>query len=122
MNLVCDSENIIAIVIALDILHKNFDITATSHIKTGNKTINQIHKILQPKGAKMLIKQTITANDDFTIVLKENYPLKKIAKNIKEYYYCQKLKNSDEINFLPTKDLKDILSIPLKIKEIEGMT
>lgn len=50
---------LLAIIIALESLHKNFNIITTSLLKIGNKTIHQIQSILLSKKAKNLNKQII---------------------------------------------------------------
>lgn len=64
--------NTIAIVIALDTLHNNFDMTTTSLLKTGDKTIDQIESILQLKKAKNIRKQTTGAVKNLTMLYKDN--------------------------------------------------
>lgn len=49
----------IAIVIALDMLYNNFDITIASIVKTENKSINEIFIIIQSKEAKLKSKLVI---------------------------------------------------------------
>ena len=45
MTLGQDLWDIITIVIALDLLHEDFDTTTASLLKTGDKTIDQIQSI-----------------------------------------------------------------------------
>lgn len=52
----CNFWDIIAIVIALDILYNDFDIIITSLLQTSDKMINQIQSILQSKKAKNISK------------------------------------------------------------------
>lgn len=49
----------IAIIIVLDILHKNFNTTISNLFKVDDKSINQVQNILQSKKAKNINKQTI---------------------------------------------------------------
>lgn len=56
MTLSRDLWDIIAIMITLDSLHKDFDTTTTSLLETEDKTIDQIQSILQLKKAKNLSK------------------------------------------------------------------
>lgn len=56
--------NIIAIIIALDLIYQDFDTSTISILKTGKKSINKIYSILQSKEAKNLDKQaTRDVND-----------------------------------------------------------
>ena len=57
----CDLWDTIAILIALDSLHEDFDTTTASFLETGDKTIDKIQSILQPKEAKNLSKR-VTGN------------------------------------------------------------
>ncbi len=52
-----DLWDTIAIVIALDSLHKDFNTTTASLLETGDKTIDEIQSILQSKEAKNLSKR-----------------------------------------------------------------
>lgn len=63
----------IAIVIALDTLHDDFDTTTTSLLETGDKTIDQIQSILQLKEAKNISKQITAAVGDLAIAFRDNY-------------------------------------------------
>lgn len=49
-----DLWDTIALVIALDSLHNNFDTTTASLLETGDKSVNEIQSILQSKKAKKL--------------------------------------------------------------------
>lgn len=51
-----DLWDIIAVVIALDSLHKDFDTITTSLLKAGDKTIDQIQSIILLNEAKNLSK------------------------------------------------------------------
>ena len=59
MTLNRDLWDMIAIVIALDSLHKDFDTTTANLLETDNMTIDQIQSILQSKEAKNLSKHAI---------------------------------------------------------------
>lgn len=48
--------NIIAIIIALSFLHKDFDIITSSLLEVGDKSINSIQSILQFKKTKNITK------------------------------------------------------------------
>lgn len=52
-----DLWDVIAIVIALDSLHEDFDTTTASLLEAGDKTIDQIQSILQSKEAKNISKR-----------------------------------------------------------------
>lgn len=56
MTLGQDLLDMIAIVIVLDILHDNFDLTISSLLETEDKTIDQIKSILQLKEVKNISK------------------------------------------------------------------
>ncbi len=52
-----DLFDTIAIVIALDKLHNDFDTATGSILETGDKSIDEIFTIIQSKGAKFKSKQ-----------------------------------------------------------------
>lgn len=62
----------IGIVIALDILHDDFDTTIASLLETGNKIIDQIQSILQSKKVKNISKQTTRVVENLAISYKQN--------------------------------------------------
>lgn len=72
-----DLYNTFAIVISLDTLDDNFDITTTSLLEIGNMIIDQIQSILQSKEAKNLSKQSIRAVRDIAMTFRDNYSRKK---------------------------------------------
>lgn len=74
--------------IALNSLHKNFDITTISLLKIGNKTIDQIQSILQLKKIKNFFKRAIEVFEDLVIVFQDG---KKKANTGNECYNCHKL-------------------------------
>ena len=76
-----DLWDTIAILIALDTLHDNFDTTTASLLETGDKIINQIQSILQSKQVKNISKQTTGVVRDLAMSYKQNnnYSLKKKA-------------------------------------------
>lgn len=57
----------IAIIIALDMLYNNFDITIASIVKTENKSINEIFIIIQSKEVKLKSKLAIGNISDITL-------------------------------------------------------
>lgn len=67
----------IAIVIALNSLHKNFDTTTTSLLGLGNKTIDKIRSILQSKKAKNIRTQVKKVTDDLAMTLSDKDVFKK---------------------------------------------
>ena len=75
----------IAIVIALDSLHKDFDTTTTSLLETEDKIIDQIQNILQFKEANNISKQA-TGEDigKLAIVFQNNNAPKKKANSHKK--------------------------------------
>lgn len=86
--------NIIVIVIVLDCLHKDFNITTASLLETGNKIIDQIQSILHLKEAKNLSKRAIKAIGDlFMAFCDRNCDRKREANTDNEYYNCYKLRH-----------------------------
>lgn len=67
-----DFWDMIAIVIALDTLHDNFETIKTSLPESRDKTINQIQSILQLKKAKNISKQVTTATGNLIMAFKDN--------------------------------------------------
>lgn len=66
------SLNIIVIVIVLDILPNNFDLTSTSLLKVGDKSIDQIRSILQLRETKNISKRFIRVVTNTAISFKNN--------------------------------------------------
>lgn len=83
-----DLWHTIAIMIALDSLQKDFDITTTSLLETGDKTIDQIQSILQLKEAKNLGKRVTKSIRDLVIAFLDK---KKKANTNNKCYNCHKL-------------------------------
>lgn len=77
INLSYNLWNTIAIVIILNTLHNDFDITTTNLLKSGNKTIDQIQSILQSKKVKNINKQIIGIFRDLIMAFRNN---KKVSK------------------------------------------
>lgn len=103
--------NTIAIVIALNSLHENFDTTIASFLETGDKTIDQIQSILQFKKVKNISKQGIIRGaSNFAIAFRAKEPKKK-ANNNNECYNCYKLKNFGRNNFFSNRRLNKTISI-----------
>lgn len=81
-----DLWDTIAIVIALDSLHKNFDTITVSLLEIGDKTIDQIQSILQSKEAKNISKQaTGKGISNHAMAFRNNNALKKKANSYEEY-------------------------------------
>lgn len=95
----------IAIMIALDFLQKGFDITTTSLLETGDKTIDQIQSILQLKEAKNLSKQVTKSVRDLAMAFLDR---KKKANTNNKYYNCHKLGHFSQNCPLPDKRLNRI--------------
>lgn len=82
----------IAIVIALDFLHKDLDTTTTSLLETGDEMIDQIQSILQSKEARNISKRaTGEGIDNLAMAFRNNNAPKRKANSHKEYYNCHKL-------------------------------
>ena len=87
-----DLWDTIAIVIALDSLHEDFNTTTASLLETGDKTINQIQSILQSKEAKNISKQaTGKGIGNLAIAFRNNNAPKRKANSHEECYNCHKL-------------------------------
>ena len=83
-----DLRDIIAIVIALDTLHDNFNTTTTSLLESENKTIDQIQSILQWKEAKNISKRATKVKEDLAMAFKDsNSPKKKAYRDEKCFNY-----------------------------------
>lgn len=78
-----DLWDTIAIVIALDTLHDDFDTTTASLLETGDKTIDHIQSILQLKGAKNLSKRATGDIGDLAMAFRDN-PMKRKANSNEE--------------------------------------
>lgn len=86
----------IAIVIALNSLHKDFDTTTASLIETDDKMIDEIQSILQSKEAKNISKQVIGNKGDLAMVFRDgdsSTAPKKMIHSYKECYNCHKLEH-----------------------------
>lgn len=81
MTLERDLWDMIAIIIALDSLYKNFNTTTVSLLEKGNKTIDQIQSILQSKETMNINKQASIFN------IMQNNRFIKIAILDNLYYY-----------------------------------
>ncbi len=66
-----DLLDTIAIVIALDTLHDNFDTTTASLLESGDNTIDQIQSILQSKETKNISKRTKGAVRDLAMAFRD---------------------------------------------------
>ncbi len=76
-----DLWDTIAIVIALDSLHEDFDTTTASLLETGDKTIDQIQSILQSKEAKNLSKRAIRETSDLAMAFRDREGPKRKANS-----------------------------------------
>ena len=87
-----DLWDTIAIVIALDSLHDNFDMTNTSLLEAGDKTIDQIQSILQSKKAKNISKRVNGGTGNLAMIFRDssNTPKRK-ANSYKKCYNCHNL-------------------------------
>lgn len=87
-----DSFKTIAIVIALDTLHDDYNTTTASMFKTGNKSIDEIFAIIQSKEAKIKSKRAARNMGDIAISTqcKTSNPSfqKRKANSDKECYNC----------------------------------
>ena len=84
-----DFWDTIAIVIALDTLHDDFDTMMASLLETSNKTINKIQSILQSKEAKNISKRATGGTGELAMAFRDNNK-KKVASH-EECYNCHKL-------------------------------
>lgn len=87
-----DPFKTMAIIIALDTLHDNYNTTTASMLETGNKSINEIFAIIQSKKAKFKSKHIIRniGNAVMTIRGKTSNLLfqKRKANSDKDCYNC----------------------------------
>ena len=83
-----DFWDTIAIVIALVILHNNFDTTTASLLKSGDKIINYIQSILQSNEAKYFSKRASGVTRDLAMAFRDsNGPKKKANRDEKCFNY-----------------------------------
>lgn len=75
-----DLWDTIAIVIALDSLHEDFDTTTASLLETGDKIIDQIQSILQSKEAKNPSKRATGVTGDFAMAFRDKSRPKKTGE------------------------------------------
>lgn len=100
-----DLWDTIAIVIALDSLHEDFDTTSASLLEAGDKTIDQIQSILQSKEAKNISKRTTGAVGDLAMAFRDG---KRKANSDDECYNWHKLGHFGRDCPLPDKRLNRI--------------
>ena len=82
-----DLWDTIAIVIALDSLHDDFDTITTSPLEVGDKTLDQIQSILQSKEAKNISKRVTRGTGNLAMVFKDSSNTsKRKANSLKKYY------------------------------------
>ena len=87
-----DLWDTIAIVVALDTLHDDFDTTTASLLETGDKTIDEIHSILQSKEAKNISKRTTGGTGDLAMAFRDNTnSFKRKANSHEECFNCHEL-------------------------------
>lgn len=100
-----DLWDTIAIIIALNSLHEDFDTTTASLLKTGDKTIDQIQSILQSKEAKNLSKRATGGIGDLAMAFRDKSGPKKKANSNDECYNCHKLGHFGRDCSLPNRRL-----------------
>lgn len=86
-----DPWDTIAIVIALDTLHDDFDSTTASLLEAGDKSIDQIQSILQRREAKNISKRSTGAVGDVAMAFRDNQATKRKANSNEECYNCHRL-------------------------------
>lgn len=89
----------------LNLLYKNFNITTTSLLKTGDKTIDQIQSILQSKEAKNLSKRAIGDIGNLAMASKDKGRPKRKANSNNECYNCHKFGYFEQDCLLPNRRL-----------------
>ncbi len=99
-----DLWDIIAIVIALDSLYKDFDTTTASLLETGDKTIDKIQRIFRSHEAKNLSKQATRDTGDLAMAFRDKGPKTK-ANSDDEWYNCHKFSHFGRDCFLLDKRL-----------------
>lgn len=67
-----DFWDIIAIIIALGTLHKDFNTATASLFETDNKTINKIKSILQSKKTNDISKRAIRETSELAMAFRDN--------------------------------------------------
>lgn len=85
-------QDMIAIMIVLDSLHKNFDTTRTNLLEASDKIIDQIQSILQSKKAKKISTQvTEDGIGDLTIAFRNKNVSERMLNSNDKYYNYEKL-------------------------------
>ena len=82
-----DLWDMIAIVIALKSLHRDFDTTTASLLKTGNKSIDEIQSILQSQKAINLSKQATGDIGDLAMAFRDKDSKRKVNSDDECYNY-----------------------------------
>lgn len=81
----------IAIVVALDSLHDDFEATTASMLERGDQTIEEIQQILASAEAKLISKRATGVTGDLVMVSRgRNFGKRKVASSDK-CYNCHKL-------------------------------
>ena len=85
-----DIYNSIAIVIALDLIHNDFETKTSSLLKTGDKTIDEIQQILCSAEAKNLSKRATSVTNDLAM------SFRRPQRDYNSYLGGKQKANSDE--------------------------
>lgn len=80
----------IAIVVALDSLHDNFETTTTSILERGDKTIDEIQQILASAEAKFISKRAIGVTGDLAMMSRGRSSGRRKASSDDKFLNCQK--------------------------------
>ena len=97
-----DLWDTIAIVIAFDSLHQDFDTTTASLLETGDKSIDEIQSIFQSKEAKNLSKRATGDARDLAMAFRDKGSKRKANSN-DECYNCQKFGHFGRDCFFPDR-------------------
>lgn len=85
-----DIWDIIAIVVALDSLHNNFETTTTSILEQGDKTIDEIQQILASVKAKFISKRATKVTGDLAMMFRRRNSERQKASSDNKCYNYQK--------------------------------
>lgn len=100
-----DFWDIIAILIVLDSLHKDFNTTIASLLEAGNKTINQIQSILHSKKVRNFSKRATRDTRDLAMAFRNKKRPKRKANSDDKCYRCHKLGHFRRNHFFPDRKL-----------------